>query len=51
MGSASRQENLSELLEHTRDVQPLPPDLVDELAALQRRWSDDVDAHAEPWTM
>lgn len=51
VGSTARTDNLDELLAVTRDVQPLPDDLVEELSALQRRWSDEVDVHAEPWTM
>lgn len=51
VGSASRQENLDELIEQSRDVQPLSSDIVAEITALQRRWSDDVDVHAEPWSM
>lgn len=51
VGSTSRRENLAEFLRLSRNVKPLPQDLVDEIYALQRRWSDEVDAHAEPWTM
>lgn len=51
VGSASRQANLDELIRSSRDVEPLPGDLVAEIEALQRRWSDEVDVHAEPWTM
>ena len=51
VGSTSRPENLDELVRCARDVQPLPADVVEELFALHRRWSDDVDVHAEPWTM
>lgn len=51
VGSTSRPEHLQELLAASVDPQPLPPDVVDELYGLQRRWSDEVDVHAEPWTM
>ena len=51
VGSTSRPEHLRELLSASADPQPLPQDVVDELFALQRRWSDEVDVHAEPWTM
>jgi aryl-alcohol dehydrogenase-like predicted oxidoreductase len=51
VGSASREENLRELLTVSRDIQPLPQDVVDDLFALQRRWSDETDIHAEPWSM
>jgi predicted aldo/keto reductase-like oxidoreductase len=51
VGSASREENLRELLSFSRDIEPLPQDVVDELFALQRRWSDETDVHAERWSM
>jgi hypothetical protein len=51
VGSTSRPEGLLELLHQARSPQPLPRDLVDELLSLQRQWADDVDAHAEPWSM
>lgn len=51
VGSASRPEQLAELLEQSRRVETLDPELVEELFALQRRWSDEVDVHAEPWSM
>lgn len=51
VGAASKRENLDALVAESKDITPLPQDLVDELFALQRRWSDEVDVHAEPWTM
>ncbi len=51
VGSASKRENLDELVSRTREVAPLPSDVVEQIQALQRQWSDDVDVHAEPWTM
>jgi len=51
VGSASRQVNLDELIRCSGDVRPLPGDVLDEIHALQRRWSDEVDLHAEPWSM
>jgi aryl-alcohol dehydrogenase-like predicted oxidoreductase len=51
VGSTSRQEHLDELLEQSRRTETLPVDVLDELDALQRRWSAEVDAHAEPWSM
>lgn len=51
VGSAARRENLDELLRVSADVSPLPTGVVEEIYALQRRWSDEVDVHAEPWTM
>ena len=51
VGSASRPEHLAELLDQSSRVETLDPELVEELFALQRRWSDEVDLHAEPWSM
>ena len=53
VGSTSKREHLETLLRFGRAerVEPLPRDMVAELSALQRRWSDAVDVRAEPWTM
>jgi hypothetical protein len=52
VGSTARREHLEAYLEQTAGpIEPLPQDVVDELTALQRRWSDETDIHAEPWTM
>lgn len=53
VGSASKREHLEAFLRYTRAerIEPLPADIVAELVALQRRWSDTVDVRAEPWTM
>lgn len=52
VGSTARREHLDAYLTHTSgQVRPLPQDVVDEITALHRRWSDETDVHAEPWTM
>lgn len=53
VGSTLRQDHLDAFLEHSSALpgQPLAPDVMDELSALQRRWSDELDIHAEPWSM
>jgi aryl-alcohol dehydrogenase-like predicted oxidoreductase len=51
VGSTSRPENLREFLAAARHIQPLPAGVLDEIAALQRWWSDELDVHAEPWSM
>lgn len=51
VGATSRPEGLAELLGHAQNPKPLPPGILEELFALQRRWADDVDAKAEPWSM
>jgi len=51
VGATSRPENLKEFLAAAKDPKPLPADILDEISALQRRWSDEVDLLAEPWSM
>lgn len=54
VGATSRAENLQEFLEATRPPvrsAPLPDDIPQELETLQRRWADEHDAHAAPWSM
>jgi len=51
VGSTSKIENLNEFLNAAKTVKPLPADIVQEIMALQQRWSDELDSHAEPWTM
>ena len=52
VGSTSRSENLNDFVNiRLEEVQPLPVEIHEELLDLQRKWSDDVDRHAEPWTM
>ena len=52
VGSTSRAANLDEFLsDRLEDVEPLPTEIHEAILALQRKWSDDVDRHAAPWTM
>jgi len=52
VGSTGRKENLSEYQTvFGHPLEPLPKGIMDVLFALQRRWSEEVDVHAEPWTM
>ena len=52
IGATIRPEHLRALLAAVQGAtRPLPADLRDELLALQRRWSDETDVHAEPWSM
>ncbi len=51
VGSTARSSNLSEFLAASKDAQPLPADIVGEILALQRQWSDDHDRHAPQWSM
>ena len=51
VGATSRPENFKEFLLAKDNLQPLPADIVNEIVKLQRRWSDETDIHAEPWSM
>ncbi len=51
VGATSRLEGLEELLRHARDPKPLPAGIVEEIFALQRKWSAEVDVLSEPWSM
>ena len=53
VGSTSRLSNLDTLLRLTggATIEPLPAEIIADLAALQRRWSDETDIVAKPWTM
>jgi hypothetical protein len=52
VGSTSRSENLKDFVGiRLEDVDPLPAEVHEELLKLQRKWSDDTDRHAAPWTM
>jgi len=51
VGSTSKIANLQEFLSVKDGFAPLPEDIIREIEALHRRWSDELDVHAEPWTM
>jgi aryl-alcohol dehydrogenase-like predicted oxidoreductase len=51
VGATGRMENLEEFQTAAGRLQPLPAGLMSELARLQTRWSDELDIHAEPWSM
>ena len=51
VGATSHLENLKEFLTAAENIEPLPKDIQDEIIQLQYRWSDELDMHAEPWTM
>ena len=51
VGATSRPEHLQELTSAVASAAPLPEELHAELEALQRRWADEHDRHAAPWTM
>jgi predicted aldo/keto reductase-like oxidoreductase len=51
VGSTSHIENLNEFLSVKENIKPLPENIVKEIEALHHKWSDELDIHAEPWTM
>jgi hypothetical protein len=51
VGATSRLKNLQEFLAATQEIQPLPAEIVVEIARLHYRWSDDLDMQAEIWTL
>jgi hypothetical protein len=51
VGASGKLNNLNAFLAAKENLSPLPADIMDEISALQRRWSDELDTQAEPWTM
>jgi aryl-alcohol dehydrogenase-like predicted oxidoreductase len=51
VGATSRLENLKEFLSAAERIEPLPADIVHEIAQLHYRWSDELDMKAEIWTL
>ena len=51
VGASSKISNLNEFLAAKENNQLQPQEIVKEIFTLQRRWSDELDIHAEPWTM
>ena len=51
VGSTSKIENLNAFLTAKEALEPLPVEIMNEIQALQTRWSDELDVQATPWTM
>jgi len=51
VGATAREENLKELLSAVEAAAPLPGEIQADVEALQRRWADEHDRHAAPWSM
>jgi hypothetical protein len=51
VGATSNPERFKEFINAAKDIKPLPADVVQGIAKLQYRWSDELDMNAEPWTM
>jgi predicted aldo/keto reductase-like oxidoreductase len=51
VGSSGRAENLNKFLHSIQNRKPLYKETIENIQKLQQRWSDELDVHAEPWTM
>lgn len=51
VGSTINPEHFAAYLAAAADPKPLDAEIVDAISTLQRRWSDETDVHAEPWSM
>jgi aryl-alcohol dehydrogenase-like predicted oxidoreductase len=51
VGSSGKLGHLDEFLEAMKNIQPLPGKIVNEIVSLHYRWSEELDVHAEPWSM
>lgn len=51
VGSTSQIKNFNDFIKAKDNISPLPTDIVEDIKRLQYRWSDELDIHAEPWTM
>ena len=51
VGSTSRSANLHEFIETVKRTDALPQEIQGTIESLQRRWSDEHDRHAAPWSM
>lgn len=51
VGSTARIENQNEFVAASKNITPLPKEIMDEITALHYRWSDELDVKAEPWSM
>ncbi len=51
VGATSNPARFQEFLDATKDIKPLPEDIIKEITVLQHRWSDELDIKAEVWSM
>jgi hypothetical protein len=51
VGTSSKINRFNEFITSVNNLKPLPQNIMDEIAALQYRWSDETDVIAEPWSM
>jgi len=51
VGATGKMDHLNQFLAAKENIEPLDENIVQKIEALQYRWSDELDIHAEPWTM
>ena len=51
VGATSQHGNLNDFLSSSKNIEPLPMEIRNEIVRLQHRWSDEVDMRAEKWSM
>lgn len=51
VGSSGRADNFNEFIKAKEHITPLPADIVEDITRLHYRWSNELDIHAEPWSM
>ena len=51
VGSTSQIKNLNEFLAAKNNLEPLSEEIINEIQDLYYKWSEELDIHAEPWTM
>jgi predicted aldo/keto reductase-like oxidoreductase len=51
VGATGKIEHLNQFLAAKENIEPLDEGILREIEVLQYRWSDELDIHAEPWTM
>jgi predicted aldo/keto reductase-like oxidoreductase len=51
VGSTSKSKNLNEFLSAKENIKSLPTEIVKEIEVLHYKWSDELDIHAEKWSM
>jgi hypothetical protein len=51
VGATGKVSNLEEFLTGKEKIRPLQQEILQDLFRLQRKWSDEFDIHAAPWTM
>lgn len=51
VGSTAKRENFLEFQRAAKKAEELPEEIMDAILALHRKWSEDHDSHAEPWSM